>query len=263
MTNTIRRAEIIIIHGSAANPKNQNFELKKFAPSAPKCAYLTSSTEQLPSLPASTNMTTEITVLHPEDHFETLIEGLVKSGYGISDHFFSTHIIEGLRDHLLAFKEAELMHPARIGRKFDLQQNAEVRGDVIKWLERESADPVERVFFEQIRAFIAYLNRTCYAGINAFEFHYAHYGPGSFYKRHLDQFKTDRGRKFSLVCYLNKDWKPEDGGQLLLYLEGQRQVKVEPVGGRVIFFRSDEMEHEVLPAPDRSRLSIAGWLKSV
>lgn len=95
------------------------------------------------------------------------------------------------------------------------------------------------------------------------EFHYARYDLGSFYKRHLDQFKSHRGRKYSLVIYLNEEWKEEDGGNLRLYLENDRVEDVYPVGGRAVFFKSDELEHEVMPAPERSRLSVAGWLKSV
>ena len=115
---------------------------------------------------------------------------------------------------------------------------------------------------EKIKKLIHYLNSTCYTRINHFEFHYAWYDPGSFYKRHLDQFKSNRGRKFSLVIYLNDNWQQTDAGNLRLYLDGH-DIDLFPVGGRAVFFKSDEVEHEVMPSPIRPRISIAGWLKSM
>jgi len=37
---------------------------------------------------------------------------------------------------------------------------------------------------------------------------------------------------------------------------------LSPIGGRMVFFSSDEMEHEVHPSFTRERISIAGWFKS-
>ncbi len=114
---------------------------------------------------------------------------------------------------------------------------------------------------EQVNSLIAYLNVTCYTGINDVEFHYAYYARGSFYKRHLDQFKTDSGRKFSLVTYLNDNWQPEDGGALVLYVD-EKPITLYPNAGRTVFFKSELVEHEVKPS-NRDRLSIAGWLKRI
>jgi SM-20-related protein len=47
------------------------------------------------------------------------------------------------------------------------------------------------------------MNETCYAGITGYEFHYAFYEEGSFYKRHVDQFQNNQGREFSMITYLN------------------------------------------------------------
>jgi SM-20-related protein len=43
---------------------------------------------------------------------------------------------------------------------------------------------------------------------------------------------------------------------------GDEGIKVSPEGGRVVFFESDRIPHEVLPAT-RTRMSIAGWMKRV
>jgi SM-20-related protein len=109
--------------------------------------------------------------------------------------------------------------------------------------------------------FLRYLNLTCYTGLNTGEFHYAWYDIGSFYKKHLDQFRTDSGRKYSIVVYLNENWTDEDGGQLLLYIGG-KTIRINPEGGRIVFFESDKIEHEVLSSK-RPRMSVTGWLKKV
>lgn len=197
-----------------------------------------------------------------EQQFEKLISEVIDRHYGMCDDFLDTPLLTGLRKNLHTYHSKGAMHPAGIGRHFDFKENLKVRGDVIRWIEEDSMDPFEEQFMVQIKNLIHYLNTTCYTRINFFEFHYAWYDAGSFYKRHLDQFKSNRGRKFSLVIYLNEDWLSTDAGNLRLYLDGH-DVDVFPEGGRAVFFKSDEVEHEVMPAPLRPRISIAGWLKSV
>jgi SM-20-related protein len=59
--------------------------------------------------------------------------------------------------------------------------------------------------------------------------------------------------------YLNVNWVEKDGGQLsITRAEGDQQIT--PVNGKTVFFRSNEMEHEVL-VTNKPRLSITGWLK--
>lgn len=197
-----------------------------------------------------------------ENRYEALITGLLEDNFATDDCFLDNDLLAGLRNNLLAHYETGNMHAAGIGRLGNHQQNAKVRGDVIKWIENDSIDPWERQLLDQISGFVAYLNRTCFTAINNFEFHYAYYEQGSFYKRHLDQFKSHTGRKFSFVIYLNDDWLPTDGGFISLYLpSGER--KLLPLGGRAVLFKADELEHEVHVSPTRARMSIAGWLKVV
>lgn len=108
--------------------------------------------------------------------------------------------------------------------------------------------------------FISYLNLTCYMGITGCEFHYTLYEAGSLYKKHIDQFKENESRKFSMISYLNSDWKAEDGGELIIYNLNMEQ-EVTPTTGKTVFFKSNEMQHEVLLTNER-RVSITGWLTS-
>lgn len=204
----------------------------------------------------------ENTLSVDQQQYEQLINGLSDQQYGRCDSFFDQATLDGLRANLFRYFSKGEMMPAGVGKKFDYQKNAQIRGDLIKWIETSSENPFERIFLDKIERFIEYLNATCYTGINAFEFHYALYDVGSFYKRHLDQFKSDKGRLFSLVMYLNEDWTEGDGGRLSLYI-GEEEVSIFPVEGRAVFFKSDETEHEVHPSQKRPRISIAGWLKKV
>ena len=196
------------------------------------------------------------------DQFEGLIQGLIDNKYGCSEDFMNVDTVSGLRDNVQRLSESGEMQAAGLGNKKDYQKDKLFRGDRIKWLENTSVDQYEAIFFKKVGNFISHLNKTCFTAITGFESHYANYEQGSFYKRHLDQFKTDKGRKYSIVLYLNENWLKEDGGMLSLYPEDKEQKDIFPMGGRMVFFKSDEMEHEVHPSFTRERISIAGWLKA-
>ncbi|MGB5264838.1 MAG: 2OG-Fe(II) oxygenase [Lutimonas sp.] len=204
-----------------------------------------------------------INIVSETEKYEVLIQGLIDQKFGFVDHFVDESIVAGLRNNLAKYYDSKEMNPAGVGKNFDYQKNTEVRGDLIKWIDNNSVDSFERAFLNQVQNFINHLNATCYTSINDFEFHYAMYDVGSFYKRHLDQFKSDRGRKYSLVTYLNDNWKIADGGNLSLYIENEKTENIFPYGGRSVFFKSDELEHEVHPSHNKKRLSIAGWLKTI
>lgn len=197
-----------------------------------------------------------------QDQFEDLIQGLVARQYGYSDNFIHADILTGLRDNLQRISKTEEMKDAGIGNNKNVQKNQSYRGDKIKWLEDNSQDQYEALFLKKIGNFMSHLNKTCYTSINSFECHYAQYERTSYYKRHIDQFKNDKSRKYSIVLYLNEQWNEEDGGLLSLYPKGEEEKTISPVGGRMVFFRSDDMEHEVHPSFTKVRKSIAGWMKS-
>lgn len=193
--------------------------------------------------------------------YEELIDQLIHNQYGLCKYMFPENVLSALANELLARKASAAMHPAKIGKHFQKQENLKVRGDLISWMELNSKVQAEQEFLNIANEFTQYLNRSCFTSINSMEFHYAFYEKGSFYRKHLDRFKSDFGRKFSMVTYLNKNWTADNGGQLKLYLSKETSIEILPEFGTTVFFRSDEMYHEVLPA-NKNRLSIAGWLKS-
>lgn len=201
--------------------------------------------------------------MHPtlvaESAYEALIDGIVNHHYAVLDGFLSEMEVASLRGAFEEKLEAGAFHRAGIGQGTHYTENKQLRGDLIHWLDRETALPAGQAFLDRMDAFLNYLNRTCYTGLNGYEFHYAVYPVGTFYRRHLDQFQSDDSRRFSVICYLNEDWQPEEGGELVLYLPSGEE-RIQPLGGRVVFFESALLEHEVRPAT-RPRYSLTGWLR--
>ena len=197
--------------------------------------------------------------------YEKIIEDLMQQQYSIVEDFFNLEQVEELRNSLLGKYEEDNFKKAAIGNRTNEVIAKSIRGDFILWLNEAEAAPAEKAFFHRINDFVSYLNRTCFMGILFKEFHYALYPEGTFYKRHLDTFQNDDRRKLSMVCYLNKqDWKPEYGGELVIYTQenGKEMPKsIYPFPGRMVIFESQLLEHEVKPVKTE-RLSITGWLKT-
>lgn len=191
--------------------------------------------------------------------FEDLIAGYIENKVGISEHFLTDELAAELKLNLLALHADQQLLTAGTGNAAKLNHNTAVRSDRIYWLDKKHNNIHENAFFVQIEAFIEYLNSSCYAGITDYEFHYSLYETGSFYVKHLDRFKDNPGREFSMISYLNNNWQSKDGGELLIHQTGNNQT-ISPTQGKTVFFKSDELEHEVLVTNER-RMSITGWLK--
>lgn len=196
-----------------------------------------------------------------QESFDELIDSYLQHQVGISPFFLSKTLAEGLLTHANHLHQSNAMYAAGIGNKKIKDATQSMRTDKIQWLDKSSENEFEQAFLLLMDQFIDRLNETCYAGINASEFHYAVYEKGTSYKRHKDQFQDNFDRKFSLITYLNTDWKEEDGGQLQTYQHDTPQ-KIQPLAQTAVLFKSNETEHEVTLA-NRTRLSICGWLKRV
>ncbi len=191
--------------------------------------------------------------------FDTLIDSFLDNNIGIDADFLNEKLSNGLQQNILQLEKNDMMTAAGIGNEQVKDVQQKMRGDKIYWMDKSHDNIYEQEFLSLVEDFIGHLNRTCYTGINGYEFHYALYEEGSFYKRHKDQFKNDSNRKYSLINYLNNNWLQEDGGQLLVY-QNETVEHILPHSQTAVFFKSDEMEHEVTKA-NRSRMSITGWLK--
>lgn len=192
------------------------------------------------------------------DQYDLIANGLSEAGYAVADNFLSSQEVYSIlnsgifQDHTASFRRAG------IGKRQDLQINEAVRGDYIQWIDKNSAHESILVYLNKLDSLAQYLNQTLYLSMKDIEIHMTVYPAGTFYKRHLDQFKKDDHRKLSVICYLNKAWKEADGGQLKMYTDAG-PIEILPLEGRLVCFRSDQLEHEVLPAT-RERLSLTGWM---
>ena len=190
--------------------------------------------------------------------FDQMADNLAESGYAVSEDFLTSQEVDSILQ-LDEFKEG-LLHfkKAGIGKHQEKQINESIRGDFIHWIDKANASEPLKVYLHKAQSLITSLNQNLFLSLKDFEVHMTIYPQGSFYKRHLDQFKADDHRKLSLILYLNRDWKEEEGGQLRIHLpHGAKDIF--PKAGRLVCFRSDTIEHEVLPA-SRERLSLTGWI---
>ncbi|HEU5146063.1 MAG TPA: 2OG-Fe(II) oxygenase [Chryseosolibacter sp.] len=190
--------------------------------------------------------------------FNSIADALAEHGLAVADQFLSQSEVSSILDTTAFRQDVEKLKKAGIGKQQQHQINESIRGDYIQWLDKSTAEPPLHVYLKRIDALRRHLNETLFLSLKDFEIHITLYPVGTFYKRHLDQFKKDDHRKLSVICYLNDDWKDSHGGQLRVYLpDGPRDIL--PLAGRLVCFRSDQLEHEVLPAT-RERRSLTGWI---
>jgi len=190
--------------------------------------------------------------------FDSIADNLAERGFATADQFLSQKEVTDILS-LEDFKNGrENFKKAGIGKNHNLQINEAVRGDYIRWVDKNSSPAPLQKYLDRIHQLIEFLNQTLFLSLKDHEIHMTIYPSGAYYKRHLDQFKKDDHRKLSLICYLNQDWTREHGGELRMYLP-DGPLDILPIEGRLVCFRSDQIEHEVLPAT-RDRLSLTGWL---
>ncbi len=193
----------------------------------------------------------------PEDLcFATIAASLTEKGYCILPDALPSQLALELAAHAQNLSDEQYFN-AGIGRANQHMTNRFVRGDEVCWIEGQSE--VGRQWLEWTERLRVYLNRHLFLGLFSFESHFAHYPPGTFYKTHLDAFKGQSNRILSVVTYLNHQWMPDEGGEMVIYV-GEDSVKVTPALGTLAIFLSEEFPHEVLPT-HRDRYSIAGWFR--
>lgn len=191
--------------------------------------------------------------------FDTLIDSYLLNHVGICENFLDIHLADNLKGNLnKLFDEKKLLF-AKIGKGNTPLLDASIRSDKIFWLDRSHENTSENTFFDLMDNFVSFLNSTCYTGITSYEFHYALYEKGSFYAKHFDQFQNNSSRQYTMIFYLNSDWKLADGGELCVYQNNLSQ-NISPTNGKCVFFKSSELEHEVL-LNHKPRMSITGWFK--
>ena len=136
-------------------------------------------------------------------------------------------------------RESVAFAPAGVGRGGQRIQDAGIRGDVIRWLDATTA--ADRSFLTVMEKLRIGLNERLFLGLLHYECHYAIYGVGAHYDKHLDTLSGQKNRLLSTVVYLNNEWTPSDGGELLLYRVGNPSAiaTILPKPGLMVLFLSE------------------------
>lgn len=199
--------------------------------------------------------------------FSQVIDDLAQDGYAVLDHFIPADLAITLLAELNQRKLDGAFSPAGIGKSGELSIDQQIRSDQILWLSEFDQNEAIRNWFARIHLLSEALRQELRLPIKRYEGHFAHYPQGTFYKKHLDAFKTREGRLISVICYLTPNWQKGDGGELLVYNHLTKPAhcqeiieKIEPVMGRLVLLQSELIPHEVaLSRTDR--YSITGWLR--
>jgi SM-20-related protein len=191
--------------------------------------------------------------------FGLIAQDIETQGFSIRHGALPERLAGDLLNHQQSLA-AEKFKKAGIGRGDTYLENEFVRTDEICWINGETA--VGQNWLDWSGSLQSFLNRRLFLGLFSFESHFAHYGPGDYYKRHYDAFRGEANRVLSVVAYFNTGWTATDGGELVIYKDDHDKegVKVVPLFGTLVAFLSEEFPHEVLAA-NRDRYSIAGWFR--
>jgi len=186
--------------------------------------------------------------------FTQIIDALVSDGYAIIENALDPQLPINLKltaQSISDFKEA--------GISSQKIQDKNRRKDKIKWLDEDNSLQSEYLNFAT--ELQKHLNKELYLGLNYYESHFSIYEKDDFYEKHLDAFKGSKNRVITTLYYLNEVWDTEDGGELIIYNEQNKEIKrVSPQANTLVVFLSDKFPHEVLKANKR-RFSIAGWFR--
>jgi SM-20-related protein len=175
----------------------------------------------------------------------------------VFDAVLGASVAAGVRAAALDLLAAGQLRPAGIGRQAAVQ--LDTRGDFITWIDPDQAPPSFTPVVELLLALMGTLNQAAYLGARTLELQLAVYTPGFGYARHRDSLLGTDQRRATVIYYAN-DWQPGDGGELELVEDGEVRI-VAPIADRVVVFRSDVVEHAVLPVARGPRVALSGWLR--
>ena len=163
-----------------------------------------------------------------ENCFEKISESILEQEFSIIDNFLSEDLAAALLLEAQADYLAGEFDKAKIGKGIEKKRISEIRGDEVKWLQRDAATKAQLDFWNILDGIRAHLSEFFRIHLERSEHHFAIYPPG--------------------------------GGELRIYLPGDQHMDVEPLYNRLIIFKSDSVEHEVLLSHSH-RTSLTGWIR--
>jgi SM-20-related protein len=184
---------------------------------------------------------------------------LGETGLAVVDNALGSPVASAIRGAAEKSREQGELSLAGIGRRRERRVDPDIRSDLTRWVDPETAPAELAPFFALLEDLRLALNRTVFLGLQSAEVQLAYYPPGSRYDRHLDAFRDNPRRAITVVYYLNQGWSEGDGGALRAWLPSGETVDIAPLLDRLVVFMSQEIEHAVLPVA-HSRFALSGWL---
>jgi SM-20-related protein len=197
------------------------------------------------------------------DPCDGIAQALGEVGWTMTDDFLPTVLAQELARDTGARWRSNAFRRAGTGRAEGFRIDPRVRNDHVQWLDLGALTDAQHEYLDRLEALRLAINRTLFLGLVELEMHLSVYPPGSFYRKHLDQFRGVGERTITTVVYLNETWRETDGGQLRIYTDRdseERYQDILPLAGRLVVFFSARFLHEVLRTR-RQRMSITGWFK--
>lgn len=182
------------------------------------------------------------------------MNALEAAGFFTRDRVLGEAEAHALRQGAESLHADDAFRAAGIGRGSDRRAEMATRSDATAWLWPDT--PGFAPLFALFDALRVALNQAAYLGLERYEVQLARYQEGARYQRHQDAFAGPASRRITAIYYLNPDWLPAHGGQLRLYVSPP--VELAPIGDRLVVFRSDRVEHEVLPT-QAVRFAATAW----
>jgi len=206
-----------------------------------------------PTLPSGTAL--------PRERLAELVDALVAQGWYVGEAFIPAELCAELYQEVAALADHQALEAAGIGRGPAHALRRDIRGDAIRWLDRESQ--ARRRYLAAMGELQQELNRALFLGLFEYEAHFAHYPADAFYRKHLDSFRGRANRVVSTVGYLNPGWPADAGGEMVIFAADEPEhelARIRPEAGTFACFLAESIPHEVLPTR-LPRASIAGWFR--
>lgn len=186
-----------------------------------------------------------------------IAEELKLTGFCVCPDFIGKSLLSEIRLDFKSLQSSGDFHLAGIGQGETRHREASIRLDETCWLNPESSSRTQKALWRKLDALKKAFNRRLFLNIQKFDGHYAFYPKNGFYRRHRDSLPLKNDRIVSLVIYLNDHWISSDGGRLRIF-ENEGFRDVDPIGGTLVCFMSEDFDHEVQES-NVSRCSFTGW----
>ena len=131
-----------------------------------------------------------------EDKYIGWLDRLAEDDFVVIDDFITPDLYAQIFRFFQQRLDEDDLAKAGIGALGDHMIDKKIRGDYVYWLDEQRDSELE-VFYRQLHELIEQIKRLCFLGISDVECHLAYYPTGTFYKKHVDQFKERSNRIIS------------------------------------------------------------------